>query len=85
MGVSQGPDHVRQTILSARTPRFANPQLGQRQLKVVANDQQVLVCDFIKILGRRHAAATAIHERVWSQQEAADAGQFRLHYLTLKL
>ena len=61
---------VVQSLLPAGRAFAAKPQLAQRQVEIVANDQQIGQRQLVKVDRRPHALAAAVHQRVRPQQQA---------------
>ena len=61
-------DNVFETVLASRTSPRSNSQASAGEIQIVANNQQVIHFELIKVDRLADALATRIHVRVWAKQ-----------------
>ncbi len=53
---------VAQAVMTAVGPPYSGPQLAQRQIKIIADDQQILQRQLVKVDQLSNTSAAQIHE-----------------------
>src|SRR6185312_4955960 len=82
---AQAANDVVQSSLSARRPFGPKAELGQREIQVVANDQQVPIGQLIKISSLHDARAALVHKRMRREQQGPLALQISIDRLALEV
>src|SRR5690606_38343488 len=81
---SQAANYIGQAFLASRRTLGSKPQLSQRKVKIVANNENLSGSQFIKIDRRANAAAATVHKRVGTKEQDLLAPNARFDHLSLK-
>src|SRR5258708_5264652 len=60
---------ISQPIMAAVSSSASHPQLSQRQIEIIAHDQQILKRRLVKIEHFSHASPAQVHERLGLSQQ----------------
>ena len=87
-GVVVGPEvggDVAEAFLAPVATALADPELAQREVQVVAEDQEVGRLELVEAEGRGHAPAAEVHEGLGLQEQDAPVVDLDLGELPLEL